>query len=121
VSFAHQRHPRGESHDAPATRDDFIAFSDTLAENDQRALHALAPDQTPLGPLTRLADIRPFAVTLERGGKPMVVAGAVSGAPGATATFFFSAADATATDLIEAADYFFKQVFVADAQPQPVN
>jgi hypothetical protein len=38
----------------PATREDFTAIAGTLAENHRRALHALAPDSTPVEALTGL-------------------------------------------------------------------
>jgi hypothetical protein len=105
----------------PAKRQDFIAIAGTLAENHRRALHALAPDTTPVEPLTRLADIHPAAVTFERDGRPgcasrpIVVAGAVGGAPGASSIFVFSAADATDPELLETAQYFFAQLAAASA------
>jgi hypothetical protein len=60
-----------------AKRDDFIAIAGALDENQRRMLRAVAPEPTPLAPLMRLAAINPIAATVERDGKPMVVAGAV--------------------------------------------
>jgi hypothetical protein len=104
----------------PAKRQDFIAIAGTLAENHRRALNALAPDTTPIEPLTRLADIHPAAVTFERYGRPIVVAGAVGGAPGASSIFVFSAADATDPELLETAQYFFAQLAATGDAARPV-
>jgi hypothetical protein len=60
-----------------AKREDFIAIAGALDENQRRMLRAIAPEATPMAPLMRLADSSPIAATVERDGKPVVVAGAV--------------------------------------------
>jgi hypothetical protein len=54
-------------------------------------LQAVAPDQTPLGPIMRLADIHLVAVTVERDGKPVVIADALRDDPDAASIFIFAA------------------------------
>jgi hypothetical protein len=76
-----------------AERDDFAAIAVALDETQRRMLRAIAPEPSPMAPLIRLADIRPIAATVERDGRPAVVAGAVINDPHTASVFLFSAAD----------------------------
>jgi hypothetical protein len=98
-----------------AERDDFAAIAVVLDETQRRMLRAIAPEPTPLAPLMRLADIRPIAATVERDGKPVVVAGAVLNDTQTASIFLFSSADAGQVEFVAAATYFKHVLFPAMA------
>jgi hypothetical protein len=98
-----------------ARTQDFAVIADALDETQRRMLRAIAPEASPMAALMRLAGMHPLAATVEREGKPVVIAGALINDPHTASVFLFCAADAGQAEFVAAATYFKNVLFPAMA------